>query len=146
MLRGNYLATVDNKGRLKIPTVFRTSILEDYGNEFYVTSMNGDFVRIYPMVEWTKIEEKLARLASFNKTKKKFLNRTNYYGQVVEMDNQGRVLIPPHLREVAQTKGDVAVLGQLTFLDVWNHERFIKDIKENPLTAEDEQTLDDLGI
>lgn len=146
MLRGNYLATVDNKGRLKVPTVFRTAILEDYGNEFYVTSMNGDFVRVYPMAEWTKIEEKLVHLPSFNKTKKKFLNRTNYFGQVVEMDNHGRLLIPPHLRETAQMKGNVAVLGQLTFLDVWNHERFISDIRDNPLTSEDEQILDELGV
>jgi len=146
MLRGNYLTTLDGKGRLKIPMVFRSSILEEFGSEFYVTSMNGDFVRIYPMAEWTKIEEKLARLPSFNVTKKKFLNRTNYFGQVVQMDNQGRILIPPHLRESAQMKGDVAVLGQLTYLDVWNNERFTKDIKGNPLTAEDEKILDELGI
>jgi MraZ protein len=146
MLRGNYLTTLDGKGRLKIPMVFRSSILEEFGSEFYVTSMNGDFVRIYPMAEWTKIEEKLARLPSFNVTKKKFLNRTNYFGQVVQMDNQGRILIPPHLRESAQMKGDVAVLGQLTYLDVWNNERFTKDIKSNPLTAEDEKILDELGI
>lgn len=146
MLRGNYLATVDEKGRLKIPTVFRTAILEDYSNEFYVTSMNGDFVRIYPMAEWTKIEEKLARLPSFNPTKKKFLNRANYFGQGVEMDNHGRILIPPLLRESAQMKGDVAVLGQLIYLDVWNNERFINDIKKNPITEEDEKILDDLGI
>jgi MraZ protein len=146
MLRGTHIATVDEKGRLKIPTVFRSAILEDHGSEFYVTSMNGDFVRIYPMAEWTKIEEKLARLPSFNTTKKKFLNRTNYFGQVVEMDNHGRVLIPPHLRESAQMKGDVAVLGQLTYLDVWNNERFVNDIKQNPLTEEDEKILDELGI
>jgi len=146
MLRGTHIATVDEKGRLKIPTVFRSAILEDHGSEFYVTSMNGDFVRIYPMAEWAKIEEKLARLPSFNTTKKKFLNRTNYFGQVVEMDNHGRVLIPPHLRESAQMKGDVAVLGQLTYLDVWNNERFVNDIKQNPLTEDDEKILDELGI
>lgn len=146
MLRGNYLATVDEKGRLKIPSVFRAAILEDYNSEFYVTSLNGDFVRIYPMSEWAKIEEKLARLPSFNATKKKFLNRTNYFGLVVDMDNHGRVLIPPHLRETAQMKGNVAVLGQLTYLDVWNNERFITDIKTRPLTEEDEKILDELGI
>jgi MraZ protein len=146
MLRGNYLATVDEKGRLKIPTVFRNALLEDYTNEFYVTSPNGDSVRIYPMAEWVKIEEKLARLSTFHRTKKKFLNRTNYFGQVVEMDNQGRVLIPAPLREAAQMKGDVAVLGQLLYLDVWNNDRFMSDIKSNPLTEEDEKILEELGI
>src|SRR5207245_6888067 len=73
----------------------------------YVTSENGDYVRIYPMQVWSEIEEKLARLSSHNRTKQKFLTRANYFGQVVEMDGQGRVLIPPVLREAAQMKGEV---------------------------------------
>jgi len=98
------------------------------------------------MEEWQRIEEKLARLSSFNPTKKKFLDRTNYYGQAVEMDNQGRVLLPSMLRESAQLKGEVAVLGSLTHLAVRNMEAYRKEIAENPFTAEDEKTLDELGI
>ena len=62
---------------------------------------------------WNEIEEKLAQLSSHNRTKQKFLTRTNYYGQVVELDGQGRVLMPPILREAAQMKGDVDVMGNL---------------------------------
>ena len=50
----------------------------------------------------------------------------NYYGQVVELDGQGRLLIQPVLREAAQMKGDVDVLGSLDYLDVWNHARFVE--------------------
>ena len=67
---------------------------------------------MYPFEEWERIEQKLAGLSNFNPTKKKFLDRTNYYGQQVEMDGQGRLLMPQLLRETAQIKGEVAVTGQ----------------------------------
>ncbi len=145
MLRGNYPAKVDGKGRLKIPAAFLET-LREYGSQFYVTSENGNYVRIYPMKIWSEIEERLARLSSHNRTKQKFLTRANYFGQVVEIDRQGRVLIPPILREAALMKGDVDVLGNLNYLEVWNHSRFLENLDKNPITAEDEKTLDDLGI
>ena len=145
MLRGNYPAKVDEKGRVKIPAAFLEE-LREYGNKFYVTSENGDYVRVYPMKIWNEIEEKLARLSSHNRTKQKFLTRTNYYGQVVELDGQGRLLVPGILRESAQMRGDVDVLGNLTYLQVWNHTRFLDSMKENPITDDDEKILDDLGI
>lgn len=147
MLRGNYPTRVDEKGRLKIPAPFKEELEQNYSKRFYITSLDGQYVRIYPLEEWNKLEEKLQTASSFNKTRRKFLSRTNYYGQLVEMDNQGRVLIPSVLREKADMKGDVAVLGALTFLEVWNNERFLKEmIEQNPLTPEDEQVLDQLGI
>ncbi len=145
MLRGNYPAKVDQKGRLKIPVSFLAE-LRELGEEFYVTSTNGDFVRIYPMRVWNEIEERLARLSSHNKTKQKFLTRANYFGQAVRLDGQGRLRVPPVLREAAQMKGDVDVLGYLNYLDVWNHERFLENLRNNPITADDEKILDDLGI
>ncbi len=145
MLRGNYPAKVDEKGRLKIPAAYMET-LKEFGERFYVTSENGDYVRIYPMKVWNNIEERLARLSSHNRTKQKFLTRANYFGQVVEMDGQGRVLIPPILREAAQMKGEVDVLGNLNYLEVWNHARFLENLNKNQITPEDEKTLDDLGI
>jgi len=145
MLRGNYPAKVDGKGRLKIPAAFLET-LREYGSQFYVTSENGNYVRIYPMKIWSEIEERMARLSSHNRTKQKFLTRANYFGQVVEIDRQGRVLIPPILREAALMKGDVDVLGNLNYLEVWNHSRFLENLDKNPITGEDEKTLDDLGI
>ena len=145
VLRGNYPAKVDDKGRVKIPAAFLDA-LREYGNKFYVTSENGDYVRVYPMKIWNEIEEKLARLSSHNRTKQKFLTRTNYYGQVVELDGQGRILVPSILRESAQMRGDVDVLGNLNYLQIWNHTRFLDNLKASPITDDDEKTLDDLGI
>lgn len=146
MLRGNYPATVDGKGRLKIPTAFKTFLDENYGPDFYVTSLDGLSVRIYPFSVWREIEEKLAALPSMNKAKKKFLDRANYWGQTARMDGQGRVLIPSLLREAAATRGEVAVIGYLNYLDVWNMARFREHMEQSPFTDDDEQTLSNLGI
>ena len=145
MFRGNHPARVDEKGRLKIPAEFKRSIDERYGMEFYITSRDGKVAEIYPVEEWRRIEEKLAKLSNFNPSKKRFLNKVNYYGQMVEMDAQGRVLIPQILRESAAIKGDVAVYGNLTYLEVRNME-VSKQLAEEQFTAEDEKTLDELGI
>jgi MraZ protein len=146
MLRGNAPATIDDKGRLKIPTIFRAEIEDSWGSDFYVTSLTGESVLIYPLPIWQEIEERLAKLPSLNPTKKKFLDRTNYYGQLTSTDKSGRVLIPTKLRESARMTGEVAVLGNLNYLDVWNHERFLEKLKEQSFSEEDNETLSKLGI
>jgi MraZ protein len=145
MLRGNYPATVDEKGRVKVPADFLAE-LRRAGKKFYVTSASGDHARVYPLKVWEEIEQKLAKKSSYNPAKQKFLARTNYYGQVVEVDGQGRILIPPVLRESAQMKGEVDVQGNLTYLQIWNHARFLEQLNRNPITAEDEKAFDELGI
>jgi MraZ protein len=145
MLRGNYLATADEKGRVKIPADFLAELRKS-GTRFYVTSASGEYARIYPMKVWEEIEKKLAKRSSYNPAKQKFLARTNYYGQVVEVDGQGRILIPPVLRESAEMKGEVDVQGNLTYLQVWNHARFLEQLNRSPITAEDEKAFDELGI
>lgn len=146
MLRGNHPATVDAKGRLKIPAAF-LSEMGKQGDEFYVTSEDGSRAKVYPMSEWERVEEKLAKLPSYNPTKRKFLNRTSYYGQVVTADGQGRILIPAVLRESADLMGEVDVLGDLTHLEVWNHNRYVdQEVRGKPWTVDDEKNLGDLGI
>ena len=147
MLRGNYTARVDEKGRLKIPTAFRRHIEEKYTTqEVYVTSLNGDCVRIYPLPEWESIEQRLALLPSMDPARRKFLDRTNYYGQQATVDGQGRVLVHPLLRKASGVVGDVAVLGYLTYLEVWELERFERRLLSDPYTEEDEAAIARLGI
>lgn len=147
MFRGSYAATVDVKGRLKIPTAFKNILDEKYGPEFFVTSLTGEYVRIYPVEVWEKIESKLALLPSMNKAKRKFLERANCWGQMNRMDAQGRVLIPPQLRESAAMQGEVTVLGYLEeYLEVWNKDRFTEHLEQDAITDEDEKALSDLNI
>src|SRR5580658_8749810 len=76
MLRGNYLATADEKGRVKIPADFLAE-LKRLGKTYYVTSATGDHARIYPMKAWEEIEKKLAKRSSYNPARQKFLAGTS---------------------------------------------------------------------
>lgn len=146
MFRGNHPTRVDEKGRLKIPAEFKRRIDEGYGTQFYITSVDGKVAQVYPLQEWEKVEQKLAAIPNMNPAKKKFLDRVNYYGQMAEMDTQGRLLLPQILREEARTLGDVVVFGMQTYLEVANHEAFKQNMELNPLTAEDEQALASFGL
>jgi len=146
MLRGNYTARMDAKGRLKVPTLFRRYIVDKYGSALYLTSLVGDSVRIYPMTEWESIEQRLALLPSMDPARRKFLDRTNYYGQEQNIDGQGRVLIHPLLRRSATVFHDVAVLGYLTYVEVWDMEKFQTRLLSDPYTEEDEARVARLGV
>ena len=146
MFRGNHPTRMDEKGRLKVPAEFKRVIDEKYGLKFYITSLDGKVAQLYPSEEWERIEQKLASLSTFNPTKKRFLSRVNFYGQEVEMDGQGRLLIPQLLRQSADIKGEVAVMGNLTYLEVRNLETLQTEMVEEKFTTEDEETLNKLGI
>jgi MraZ protein len=147
MFRGNHPTRVDEKGRLKLPADFKRVIEEkQYGETFYITSRDGVDAEIHPMKEWELIEQKIAAIPNSNPAKKKLMDYINYYGQVSEMDTQGRVLLPQILRERTNTLGDVLVFGMHTFLKVTNRENFVKKIDEEPMTATDQQVLESFGL
>ena len=146
MLRGTYSAKIDAKGRLKIPTAFRSLVEGGQGAGLYVTSLTGESIRVYPMAAWLAVEERLSRMPSTHPSRMRFLDRVNYFGQVSECDGQGRVLIPARLRESAGMSGDVDVLGQVEYLDVWNHERFLAKLQREPFTDDDARALAEFGI
>ena len=146
MLRGNYAAKIDDKGRLKIPNAFRSLIEGQHGAEVFVTSLTGEYVRIYPMTVWTVLEDKLAKVPSTHPARVKFFDRVNYYGQTAEFDSQGRVLIHARLRDSAVMSGEVDVFGQYEYLDVWNHERFVAKLQREPYTDDDAKALAEFGI
>jgi len=155
-LRGNSPATVDEKGRLKLPTSFKAE-LESFAQgegsgalagtlRHYLTSLDGRSARLYPLPVWEAIEARLAALPSTSPAKRKFLETTAYFGSEVEPDAQGRFVIPPILREAAQLTGEVAVLGQMDHLALWNKAGFERRLAAEPLGADDLAQLADLGI
>ena len=146
MLRGNFSAKIDDKGRLKIPAAFKSLIEEKYGDALFVTSLSGESVRIYPMLVWTDIEEKLARIPSTHPSRAKFFDRVNFYGQPTEFDKQGRVSVHTRLREAASMVGEVDVFGLYNYLEVWNHARFQQRLDGRPFTEDDARALSDFGI
>jgi MraZ protein len=146
VFRGNAPARIDDKGRLKVPNAFRALLEGKYGRELFLTSLTGEYVRLYPMPVWLEVERKLAEMPSTHPARLRFLDRVNYFGQAADLDAQGRVIIPFRLREAATMSGDVDVLGQVNCLDVWNHERFLTRLQRDPYTEDDARALAEFGI
>ena len=144
MLRGNALAKVDDKGRLKVPSSFRNIIEPRYGKEFFVTSFRGDSVRIYPLEVYADFEERLLRASQVEPLVDRLRNAVNYFGQNASMDGQGRILIHPLLREKVGIDGEVVVIGQQNLLRVWNRSTF--EERQERLSDDEFRELAALGF
>jgi MraZ protein len=145
-MRGSAPARIDDKGRLKVPTMFRSVVHDQQGADVFVTSLSGESVRIYPLAVWIEIERKLMEMPGNHPSRLKFLDRVNYYGQTGELDGQGRVVIPQHLRESASIVGDVRVFGRISYLEVWNDQRFLQKLQREAWTDEDGLRLSEHGL
>jgi len=146
-LRGSAPTRIDDKGRLKIPTLFRGLIQDQRGPDVFVTSVTGESVRIYPMSVWLEVEQRLSKMPANHPSRLKFLDRVSYYGQESELDPQGRIVVPQLLRDSAAMTGDVSVLGLQNHLAVWNQKRLTERLfKKEPFTDEDGRVLSGFGI
>lgn len=146
MFRGSTIATIDDKGRLKVPTDFRRFLEERYGREFFVTSVRGDRAIVYPLQVFEEIERKLATLPATDPTRQRFLERVNFYGAQVALDGQGRLLVPTIVREKTAMAGEVVVTAQIDRLEIWNRERLERKLDAEPFTDDDFAALAARGI
>jgi MraZ protein len=146
VFRGSHTARVDDKGRLKLPAQFKSLVEEHYGTALYVTSYDDRAVRIYPLPIWKQVEERVLKMPSTHPLRDRFLDRVSYLGQATEFDSQGRFSITPRLRELAELSGDVAVLGKVDYLELWNRERLHTKVTTQPLTNADFDGLAGFGI
>ena len=146
-MRGNKLAKMDDRGRLKIPRDFLKEMREAYGPGVYVTSITGQSAWIYPLPVWEAIESRLRDLPSTFKGRQKYLSRTSYFGNEASIDTQGRLLIHPLLRISAGLEGELSVLGQGDYLEVWSMSALEQRIdSQGDLTEEDYDALAEAGI
>jgi MraZ protein len=141
MFRGSHEAKIDDKGRLKVPSAFKALMDAANVTQFFVTSTNGKWAEIWPLPEWEKVEQRLAKVSALDDAAEEFLNLVNYYGQQVEMDNQGRLLLPQILRNKAALDGEVTVMGKTKFLAVHNREAFEKALPPEGMSAERKQRV-----
>jgi MraZ protein len=149
MFRGQHLARVDDKGRLKLPAEFRRELPET--QTFYITSLNGITAQLYPLAIWEKKEQALARMPPSSAIRKRLEDVTSFWGQVVEMDAQGRLTLPQMLRETARLTEDVIVKGKpydpaqdLGFMEVERME--VAKANAAPITADELAEAADFGF
>ena len=146
MLRGSYTARIDDKGRLKLPTSFKVLVEQKYGNQVFVTSVDGQSALVYPMPVWLALEDRLTKVPGADPVRADYLLRVNFYGQPAEFDGQGRVVIQPRLRDSAAMLGDVSVVGRVDFLELWNFDRLKAKLDQKPFTDEHARVLAQYGV
>ena len=141
MFRGNNPAKVDDRGRLKIPSAFKTLLDAANVTQLYITSTDGRKAEIWPLPEWEKREKLLAEHSNLDDAVEKYLNLTSYYGQQVEMDSQSRVVLPQKLRDKGKLDAEVVVLGKLVYLEVQNEKEFEQGLAAYEMTADDRKSV-----
>lgn len=122
MFRGVSSLNLDAKGRIAIPTRYRERLVEACASELVITVDKDRCLLIYPKPIWLDIEEKLKKLPSFDEAARN-LQRL-YIGNAhdIEMDGQGRVLLPQELRKFANLDKKVALVGQINKFELWDEE------------------------
>jgi MraZ protein len=135
MFLGHQSTKVDDKGRLKLSSDFKSVIDEQLGPKFYITTLDAKRAQVYPLQEWLKKLGELQALPTTNPIRQRIFDITSRYGQQVDMDSAGRLLIPQELRKDANLEGDVVVLSKGAILEIANGVEFREAAK--PLTAEE---------
>jgi Uncharacterized protein conserved in bacteria len=143
--RGGFPATIDAKGRVKLPARLREQLDEGFGREVYVCSFFPHELRVYPLAVWEAVEERLLAKPGMKPAVLKLIERVNY-GQQVEMDDQGRILIPALLREMVDVGGEVVVSGRINHLAVTRRDRAASMLQQASLTEEELEELAQLEL
>jgi MraZ protein len=152
MFRGTQTGRVDDKGRLKLPALVRSRMDEEYGEpKVFITSTDGEEVKVFPHREWEDVETRLSKKSpagneADGEIKQKILFQANRFGADETLDNQGRILVPAVLREAAGMRGEVKILWQSNHLLVMNAARFEEATEANRLTADDKRYAANLGV
>lgn len=121
MFMGEYNHTIDAKSRLIIPSKFREAL----GEEFVVTKGLDGCLFVFDNTEWTAFEAKLKQLPSLtNPDVRKFIRFFMAGASAVEVDKQGRILIPPSLKDFAALEKDVVLIGVGSRVEIWSKERY----------------------
>ena len=124
--RGQFSHTLDRKGRVSIPVRFREIIRAKYDDQLVLTPRETGCLRAYPLLEWERLEENLKRFNKFNRTVDNFKRLLFSSAQDCTLDGQGRILVPPDLRERAGLPEKVLFVGMMEFFEIWNRETFFE--------------------
>lgn len=143
MFRGVQHINMDAKGRLAVPARQREGLLEQCGGQVVITiDTQSTCLTLYPLPEWERIEAEIQALPALNPAVKRFQRLMLGYAADIELDGNGRVLMPQSLREYAHLEKKVVLVGQGNKLELWAEDRWVAE-REAALSADTESTLPD---
>jgi MraZ protein len=144
--RGQYHHSIDEKGRIIFPSKFREIFSQKYDNRMVITNWDG-YLIVFPFAEWCLIEDKISQKPILNKGFRDF-QRFFMSGAVdCNLDSQGRVLIPPVLREYAKLGKDIVLAGMLKNIEIWPKDCFEEKMRWSSSEIDKENEIaSDLGI
>lgn len=128
--RGINNISVDAKGRMAMPARYRERLLEGCGGRLVVTVDQDHCLLVYPLPEWEVIENKLIALPSLNKQARLLQRLLIGHATELDMDAQGRILLPAMLREFAGLKKKAVIIGQGKKLEIWDEDTWAESQEE----------------
>ena len=132
MFRGATLVNLDSKGRLSVPTRYRDQLIENAAGQMVCTiHINSPCLLLYPLPEWEIIEQKLSRLSSMNPQERRVQRLLLGHASECQMDNSGRLLIAPVLRQHAGLTKEVMRVGQFNEFELWDETTWYQQVKED---------------
>jgi MraZ protein len=143
LFRGGSTVNLDAKGRLAFPTRYRADLLERCEGRVVLTVHDDRCLLMYPQPEWDEIERKLVRLPNQNKRTRTLQRMLLGHATELEMDRNGRILIPPRLREFAGLDKRVVLAGLGNKFEIWNEEAWEKNCGDWVAEDDDEATMPD---
>ena len=121
MFRGLNKISVDAKGRVSIPTKYRSELIKISNNELICTIDLDHCLLLYPLKHWLKIEEKIMKLPSLDNSSRKLQRLLVGHAVEIEIDSSSRILIPSELREFSKINKEAMFIGQGKRFEIWDY-------------------------
>ena len=143
MFRGASAINLDTKGRIAIPKRYREPLHAEFNSQIVITvDFQSPCLLLYPFDEWSKIEEKLLQLSDTRATERAMKRLLLGYAHECELDGNGRILLPPPLRQYANLEKRAMLVGQLNKFELWDETAWQKQIEQSRETIQSEEFAD----
>ena len=117
---GEYSYTVDAKGRINIPSKFRSSLSKDNKNSLVITRGMDKCVWVYPLVIWKSIEDELRKLSSLSSVNRSFIRNTVRHASISKLDKQGRIALNQNIMTFSNITKNALIIGMVNKIEIWD--------------------------